>query len=80
MRIVFGDLEANGLLPTVTKAHCGVFLDMNTGEKKQFRPHQMPEMLQYLDTVDVLIMHNGIGYDLPLPQLLSKEQLELPNH
>lgn len=23
-------------------------------------------MLEYLDTVDVLIMHNGIGYDLPL--------------
>lgn len=27
-------------------------------------------MFQYLDTVDVLIMHNGIGYDLPLLEKL----------
>lgn len=66
MNIVFGDLEANGLLSTVTRTHCGVFKDKNTGEIRKFRPHQMKEMLSYLDTVDVLIMHNGIGYDLPL--------------
>lgn len=66
MNIVFGDLEANGLLSTVTRTHCGVFKDKNTGEIRKFRPHQMKEMLAYLDTVDVLIMHNGIGYDLPL--------------
>lgn len=65
MRIAFGDLEANGFLKNATRVHCGVFKEMN-GEVVKFRPHQVEEMLKYLDTVDVLIMHNGIGYDWPL--------------
>lgn len=66
MKKVFGDLEANGLLDTVDKVWCGVFKDMDTGIVTKFRPYQMGEMMEYLDDVDVLIMHNGIGYDLPL--------------
>jgi len=66
MRIVAGDLEGNGLLETITKVHCGVFKDINTGEIVKFKPHQINEMLTYLTTVDVLIMHNGIGYDFPV--------------
>lgn len=65
MKIAFGDLEANGLLPTATRVHCGVFIEDN-GKVHKFRPNQINEMLNYLDTVDVLIMHNGIGYDWPL--------------
>ena len=71
MKSVFiGDLEANGLLDTVTKIHCGVFKNIHTGEKFKFRPHQIKEMLSFLDTVDVLIMHNGIKYDWPLLEKL----------
>lgn len=66
MIIAFGDLEANGLLNTATKVHCGVFKEQKTGVVRKFRPNQIEQMLQYLDTVDVLIMHNGIGYDWPL--------------
>lgn len=66
MNIVFGDLEADGLLGTVTKCHCGVFKNKDTKEIIKFRPHQMVEMMAYLDTVDVLVMHNGVGYDFPL--------------
>jgi DNA polymerase-1 len=65
MKIAFGDLESNGFLENVTRVHCGVFKELNGGVYK-FRPHQVDEMLAYLDTVDVLIMHNGIGYDWPL--------------
>lgn len=65
-KICVGDLEANGLLDKATKVHCGVFKDISTQEVVKFRPHQMKEMLQFLDSVDVLIMHNGIGYDFPL--------------
>lgn len=65
-KIVIGDLEANGLLRQATKVHCGVFKDINTGEITKFRPEQIQEMLKFLDTVDVLIMHNGIGFDWPL--------------
>lgn len=72
MKIVFGDLEANGLLPTATTVHCGVFKEKGKNELVRFRPHQVKEMLEYLDSVDVLIMHNGIGYDLPLLEKLHK--------
>jgi len=70
LKIVCGDLEANGFLDVATHAHCGVFKDINTNEIKKFRPHQIPEMLEYLDTVDELIMHNELGYDLPLLEKL----------
>lgn len=47
-----------------------MFKDIHTGEVVKFYPgshrDHIKEMLDYLDTVDVLIMHNGIGYDLPL--------------
>lgn len=66
MKICFGDLEADGLLREATKAHCGVFKDKATGEITKFRPHQMKEMLVFMDSIDVLVMHNGIGYDWPL--------------
>lgn len=66
MRVTFADWEANGFLNVVTKAHCAVFKEKDTGLVLKFRPHQMKEMLEYLDTVDVLIGHNILGYDLPL--------------
>lgn len=66
MKFAFGDLEANGLLDTATKVHCGVFRDKSTGQVKKFRPHEIQDMLRYLDDIDVLCIHNGIGYDLPL--------------
>lgn len=66
MKIVFGDLEADGLLDSATKVWCGVFKDRATKKVSKFRPNQISDMLKYLDTVDVLIMHNGIGYDKPL--------------
>lgn len=70
MRICVGDIEADGLLPDATQIWCGVFKDIKTGVVKKFWPdlgHDwQQEMKDYLDTVDVLIMHNGIQYDKPL--------------
>lgn len=70
MRICIGDLEADGLLNTATRVWCGVFKDIRTNEVFKFRPTEIKEMLKFLDTVDVLIMHNGIGYDWPLLEKL----------
>lgn len=70
MKVVFGDLEANGLLDTATRVWCGVFKDLNTKEVVKFRPNQIREMLAFLDGCDVLIMHNGIGYDFPVLEKL----------
>lgn len=65
MRAV-ADLEANGLLPEVTTIWCGVFKDIDTKEVYKFGPDQMAEMCKFLDDVTVLVMHNGIDYDVPL--------------
>lgn len=67
-----GDLEADGLLDTATTVWCGVFKNFHTKELRSFYPKSngdtsyIRELLSFLDTVDELVMHNGIGYDWPL--------------
>lgn len=70
MKRVVGDLEGNGLLDTITKVHCGVFKDIDTNEVVKFRPNEIKEMIAFLSSVDVLIFHNGIGYDWPVLEKL----------
>lgn len=69
MRIGIFDLEANGLLDTATRVHCGVIKEKGQ-EPRKFWPwpggDYVKQMLEYLDSFDVLIAHNGIGYDFPL--------------
>lgn len=66
MRKCVADLEADGLLDTATRVWCGVFKDRDTKEVFKFRPHQIPEMLAFMNTCSELQMHNGVGYDWPL--------------
>lgn len=61
------DAEANGLLDTVTKVHCAVFISLD-GEEVIFTPDNIHELPAFLDTVDVACGHNCIGYDFPLFQ------------
>lgn len=72
MQITFADLEADGLLAEATVVHCGVFKNQATGVVTKFRPTQIKQMLAFMDTIDVMIMHNGIGYDWPLLEKLHK--------
>lgn len=65
MRIALFDLEANGFLHQATKVHCGAVKAKGL-PTKQFRPHQIQELLKELESYDVLIAHNGLGYDFPL--------------
>lgn len=65
MKVGLFDLEANGLLQEATHVHCGV-VKIKGGESRKFRPNQIKDLLSYLDSFDVLIAHNGIGYDFPL--------------
>lgn len=69
MKIGWFDLEANGLLDTATKVHCGV-VKSSDGDVAKFRPNQIKQLLKHLSSFDVLIAHNGIGYDFPLLQKL----------
>lgn len=66
MLIRFFDLESDGLLDKATKVWCGCFKDANTGEMFKFRPHQIGEMLEFMDGCDVLIGHNVIDFDFPI--------------
>lgn len=66
MKVCVADFEANNLLPKVTKVHCGVFKDIATKEVVKFRPDEMEAMKEYMDSIDVMIVHNGFGYDWPM--------------
>ena len=65
MRTMFADLEGNGLLDEITTIHCFVAKDKDSGEVYEFTPTTLSGLPAFLDTVDELIMHNGIGFDLP---------------
>lgn len=64
------DIEADGLLEEVTRVHCGVVSDLKGRDVCKFRPHQISELLQELQSSDVLIGHNIISYDLPVLEKL----------
>lgn len=64
MRLVF-DVEADNLLDDVTKIHCIVAKDRDTGEIRQFNPERIDEGLAYLSQADELCGLNILGYDIP---------------
>ena len=66
MKIRVFDTEANNLLPNVTKCHCGVFKSLDGEETDRFGPDESQAMLRFMDSCDVLIGHNIIGYDFPM--------------
>lgn len=56
------DIEANGLLETITKVHC---LSVRVGKDvRRWVGSDIPQGLAYLDTCDTIVAHNAIGYDL----------------
>lgn len=65
MKVGLFDLEANGFLEHATRVHCAV-VKIKGGPSRKFRPTEIYELLRYLETFDVLIAHNGIGYDFPI--------------
>lgn len=67
-RYVF-DLETNGLLPEVTRVHCAVATDIDTGEVHDFKPNEIGKFLELYVKARCLIGHNIIGYDI---QVIAK--------
>lgn len=65
MKIGIFDTETNGLLPELTKFHCAVVKDINTNDRLRFTPDTIRSLPDYLNTFDVLIGHNCIGFDFP---------------
>ncbi len=77
-KVLAFDLETNGLLPEVTQIHSLVIKDAWTGEllfsgssrSDPSRPNYT-HGYEILDTADILLAHNGIGYDFPVMQKLD---------
>lgn len=74
MKLVF-DIEANGLLPTVSKFHCAGAMDVDTGDEYWFKPTEFKSLLELLDKADTIIAHNAFGYDIPALDILSNTLL-----
>ena len=58
------DIEADNLLQEATVIHCAVFKSVDTGQVWRFTKKE--SIIRMLDKCTYIIMHNGIGYDLPL--------------
>ena len=63
------DLESNGLLNDVTKIHCLVIYEQETGQTVVYNDTGNAEPItrgvQRLEDADVIVGHNVIGYDIP---------------
>ena len=66
MRLCF-DIEADGLLDTVSKIHCLVIQDVDTNEVHTFIGHgEIKEGIKLLNKADLLTGHNIVSYDIPV--------------
>lgn len=77
MKIIVADLESDGLLDTITRIHCictREIIDGVQGENRRFRRNavmdNIREGLEYLNTADVVVFHNGIDFDIPAMELI----------
>jgi DNA polymerase I len=75
VRYIF-DIETDGLLEDVTKIHCLVLKDIDTGKVQTFVQHDEPvahnvaDGLKLLEKADLIIGHNVIKFDIPVIQKL----------
>lgn len=65
MRLVF-DIEANGLLDTVTRMWCVVVKDIDSQKVYTFGEEEFDQALTLLSKATLLIGHNILQYDIPL--------------
>jgi len=68
MALVF-DIEANGLLDSLSRVHCLSIYDLETNTQTTYNDEGNAEPIvrgvQRLEDADAIIGHNIIGYDLP---------------
>ena len=60
------DLETDGLLDDVTKIHCMVTHDTETGEVKTYDPDHIEDGIEALKCAEQIGGHNIMSYDLPV--------------
>jgi len=82
--ITLFDIEADGLLDSISKVHLIVVKDFQTKERSVYRrnefentiPQGVAHLKRMADEGHLLVAHNGIGYDYPA--LEKVEGLKLP--
>ena len=62
MRLVF-DIETDGLLDVMTRIHCIVAADIDTGEFHEFPPTAIDAGIAFLQQASELVAHNGFWFD-----------------
>lgn len=60
------DIEADGLLDTVTRIWVITIYDSSDGTMKSYFNGRLEEGIERVITADKVVFHNGIGYDIPL--------------
>ena len=63
------DIETNGLLDDVTELHCVVAEDLDSGEVLTGTSRDkaaMDKIVRKLENAELIVAHNGIGYDVPV--------------
>jgi hypothetical protein len=70
MKSLIFDLETDGLIPLVSRVHCGVLMDLDTLKVQTYGPSDLEEMIEELASADVLAGHNICGFDIPVLELL----------
>lgn len=79
--MLFFDIEANGLLDTVTQAHCMVIIDENNKVTK-YRPSEVhlgaKRLLEAIREGEFICGHNVINYDLPVLTKLYPHDFKVP--
>lgn len=62
--ILVADVEANGLLDTVSKLWQISIIDVESGRLSSYNRKTIPAGLAHLQKADKIIMHHGLGYDV----------------
>ena len=68
-RTLVGDIETDGLLLDVSKFWVGVTYCIETKETEVF--YDALKYVEHLQGADLLVFHNGVGYDLPALEVLT---------
>jgi DNA polymerase I-like protein with 3'-5' exonuclease and polymerase domains len=66
MKTIVLDIEADNLLDEVTTIYCICTRDIQSQEEVQFTPDNLRGFVDYIGSVQCLIGHNLVGYDIPV--------------
>ncbi|OYT57724.1 MAG: DNA polymerase [Desulfurococcales archaeon ex4484_217_2] len=75
-RTAFADIETDGLYLDVKNFWVGVLLIKET---KKFEVYYTPEeMVDALNTCDMVVFHNGVAFDIPVLEKLTNKKVTVP--